>query len=85
MRFKQAGVNRANVMLVSVILVLGLWLLLDREQLKKAATLKAAEVIGNIAVSSMLDDVAGGFIKFLLRFVVWPRAFIRLVVFPIPI
>ncbi len=60
MRFKQSGVNRATVMLFSVILVVGIWLLKDREQLKKLATLKAAEVMGEIAVSRLPDDVAGG-------------------------
>jgi len=47
-------------MLFSVILVVGIWLLKDREQLKKLATLKAAEVMGEIAVSRLPDDVAGG-------------------------
>ena len=47
-----------------VILAVGLYFGLGgAEDIKKAATLKAMEVVGNIAVRSMPDDVAGGFHK----------------------
>ena len=44
-----------------VLLVFSLYLSMGGEDIKKAVTLKSMEVVGNIAMRSMPDDVAGGF------------------------
>ncbi len=60
-RRKQAGVSKVVVLVVLAIVVVGVYLSIGGEDIKKAATLKSMEVVGNIATRSMPDDVAGGF------------------------
>ena len=60
---KQTGISKI-VLVLGLMLVIGAVVFLTAgEDLKKAATLKSMEVIGNIAVRSMPDDAAGGFHK----------------------
>ncbi len=60
---KQSGISKVVLLLGLVIVIAGVYFLMGGEDLKKAATLKSAELIGNIAVRSMPDDAAGGFHK----------------------
>ena len=54
-----------KVALVGVILVVavGMWLVFGDGSVRKTAELKTVEVIGNIAMRTIPDDVAGGFHK----------------------
>ena len=50
------------LIIAGLLIVVGLYFGLGGgEDLKKAATLKSMEVVGNIAVRNMPEDVAGGF------------------------
>jgi alkyl sulfatase BDS1-like metallo-beta-lactamase superfamily hydrolase len=60
---KQTGISKVVLLLGLVIVIAAVYFLVGGEELKKAATLKSAELIGNIAVRSMPDDAAGGFHK----------------------
>ena len=60
---KQSGISKIVLLLALVIAAVAGLFLMSGEDLKKAATLKSAELIGNIAVRSMPDDAAGGFHK----------------------
>ena len=53
--------KKALITVGGVIIALAIYFSLGGEDLKKAATLKSMEVVGNIAMRSMPDDVAGGF------------------------
>jgi alkyl sulfatase BDS1-like metallo-beta-lactamase superfamily hydrolase len=53
--------KKALITVGVVIIALAIYFTLGGEDLKKAATLKSMEVVGNIAMRSMPDDVAGGF------------------------
>ncbi len=48
---------------VAILATLVLWLWLGGDGVKKTARLKAVEVIGNLAMRTIPDDVAGGFHK----------------------
>jgi len=60
---KQSGISKVVLLLGLVIVIAGVYFMMGGEDLKKAATLRSAELIGNIAVRSMPDDAAGGFHK----------------------
>ncbi len=60
---KQAGIGKIGAMVILLLVAVGVWLLVGGEEVKKAVTLKTMEVVGNIAIRSMPDDVAGGFHK----------------------
>ena len=60
-RQKQFGLSKPVVLLGAAVIGVGLYLAIGGGEIKKAATLKSMEVIGNIAVRNMPDDVAGGF------------------------
>lgn len=62
-RVKQGGLGKLGVIAIVAVVVVLLLYFTKGEEVKRAATLKSAEVIGNIAVRSMPDDVAGGFHK----------------------
>jgi alkyl sulfatase BDS1-like metallo-beta-lactamase superfamily hydrolase len=66
---KQYGISKVVLLLGLVIVIAAVYFLMGGEDLKKAATLKSAELIGNIAVRSMPDDAAGGFHKIPLEVV----------------
>jgi len=66
---KQSGISKVVLLLGLVIVIAAVYFLMGGEDLKKAATLKSAELIGNIAVRSMPDDAAGGFHKIPLEVV----------------
>jgi alkyl sulfatase BDS1-like metallo-beta-lactamase superfamily hydrolase len=53
--------KKALIALGVIVIALGIYFSLGGEDIKKAATLKSMEVVGNIAMRSMPDDVAGGF------------------------
>lgn len=60
---KQSGISKVVLLVGLVIVIAAGYFLMGGEDMKKAATLKSAELIGNIAVRSMPDDAAGGFHK----------------------
>jgi len=66
---KQCGISKVVLLIGLVIIIAAVYFLMGPEELKKAATLKSAELIGNIAVRSMPDDAAGGFHKIPLEVV----------------
>jgi alkyl sulfatase BDS1-like metallo-beta-lactamase superfamily hydrolase len=55
--------KKLMIVLGVVIIALGIYFSIGGEDIKKAATLKSMEVVGNIAMRSMPDDAAGGFHK----------------------
>jgi hypothetical protein len=61
--YKQSGMGKIGMIAIVAVVVALLVYLTKGEEVKKAATLKSMEVIGNIAVRNMPDDVAGGFHK----------------------
>jgi alkyl sulfatase BDS1-like metallo-beta-lactamase superfamily hydrolase len=60
---RQQGISKVAILLGLIVVCVGAYLLLGGAEIKKAATLKSMEVLGNIAVRSMPDDAAGGFHK----------------------
>ena len=61
--YKQSGMGKIGIVTIVAVVVALVVYLTKGEEVKKAATLKSMEVIGNIAVRNMPDDVAGGFHK----------------------
>ena len=62
-RRRQAGVSKVVLISGLAIAAIVVYFIFGGEDIKKAATLKSMEVVGNIATRSMPDDVAGGFHK----------------------
>ena len=63
MNKRQAGMGKIGLIVILAIVAVAIWLVIGGEEVKKAATLKTMEVVGNIALRSMPDDVVGGFHK----------------------
>lgn len=62
---QQRGGAKLNILIVLIFIGVGIWLFGGEkvDAVKRAAELKTAEVVGNIAQRNMPDDVAGGFHK----------------------
>lgn len=60
---RQQGISKVLILLGLLVVCIGAYLLFGGTSIKKAATLKSMEVVGNIAARSMPDDAAGGFHK----------------------
>lgn len=62
-RHRQSGIGKVVLLAGLIVAGAAAYFLTSGGDLKKAASLKSAEIIGNIAVRSMPDDAAGGFHK----------------------